>query len=232
LEQGIYGIRLVIINIVRVCKTSFEHSLIIHPEESPMSAILKSDPDLYEQLCALPPGQTGEIIGGRLHVQPRPAGPHALASSILTMDIGNPFQRGRGGPGGWWIIDEPDIHFTRDKEVCVPDIAGWRKERLPKIPQGHRFEVVPDWVCEVLSPSTAKVDRVEKMPLYARHGVAYLWLVDPIERILEAYALRDGLWTVVGAFQENDTVQVAPFAELALNLGDLWAGAAEESSHA
>lgn len=193
-----------------------------------MSAILKTDPDLYAQLCALPPGQTGEIIGGRLHVQPRPAGPHALASSTLTMDIGGSFQRGKGGPGGWWILDEPEIHFVRDVEVCVPDIAGWRKQRLPKIPQGHRFEVVPDWVCEVLSPSTAKTDRVEKMPVYARYGAAYLWLVNPLERTLEAFALREGLWTVIGLFQEGDTVQIAPFEELALNLADLWTEAEEE----
>lgn len=187
-----------------------------------MSAILKIEQDLYTQLCALPPGQTGEIINGKLHVQPRPAGPHALTSSTLTMDVGNPFQRGKGGPGGWWILDEPEVHFVRDVEVCVPDIAGWRKERLPKIPQGHRFEVVPDWICEVLSPSTARTDRVEKMPVYARYGVAYLWLVNPMEHTLEAYALREGLWTVIGLYQEGDTVQVEPFEAVALNLADLW----------
>jgi len=193
-----------------------------------MSAVLKTAPDLYAQLCALPPGQTGEIIGGKLHVQPRPAGPHALASSTLTMDIGGLYQRGKGGPGGWWVLDEPEVHCVRDVEVCVPDIAGWRKERLPKIPQGHRFEVAPDWICEILSPRTAKTDRVEKMPVYARYGVAYLWLVHPVERTLEAFALRDGLWTVIGLFQEGDTAQVAPFGELALNLADLWTETDEE----
>jgi len=186
--------------------------------------LLKTDqPELYAQLCALPSGQTGEIINGRLYVQPRPAGPHALVSSTLTMDVGNPFQRGKGGPGGWWILDEPEVHFIRDKEVCVPDIAGWRKERLPKIPQGHRFEVVPDWICEVLSPSAARTDRVEKMPVYARFGVAYLWLVNPLERTLEAYALREGFWTVIGLYQEADTVQIAPFEAVVLNLADWWA---------
>jgi Uma2 family endonuclease len=188
-----------------------------------MSAILKTAPDLYDQLCALPPGKTGEIINGKLHVQPRPAGPHALASSTLGGDLNGPFQRGKGGPGGWWILDEPEVHFIRDIEVCVPDIAGWRKERLPKVPQGHRFEIVPDWICEVLSPSTAKTDRVEKMPVYARYGVASLWLVHPIERTLEAYVLREGLWTVVGLFKDNDIVQVPPFDAVALNLADLWA---------
>ncbi len=194
-----------------------------------MSAILKpQSEDLYAQLCALPPGQTGEIIGGRLHVTPRPAGPHALVCSTLTMDIGGLFQRGRGGPGGWWILDEPEVHFVRDVEICVPDIAGWRKERLPKIPRGHRFELPPDWICEVLSPSTARLDRAEKMPLYARHGVAFLWLAHPIERTLEVYTLVDGRWTVTGLFQENDTARAEPFPELALQLGDLWADLEDE----
>jgi Uma2 family endonuclease len=141
----------------------------------------------------------------------------------MLMDIGGAFQRGKGGPGGWWIIDEPEIHFVRDIEVCVPDIAGWRKERMPKIPKGHRFEIVPDWICEVLSPRTAKTDRVVKMPVYAQYGVAYLWLVHPLDRTLEAFALRENCWTVIGLFHDNETVRVAPFEELALNLEDLWA---------
>jgi Uma2 family endonuclease len=188
-----------------------------------MSAVLKTEhDDLYQQLCQLPPEQTGEIIAGRLYVQPRPAGPHAVSASTLGGELNGPFQRGKGGPGGWWILDEPEVHFVRDVEVCVPDIAGWRRERLPKVPQSHRFEVVPDWICEVLSPSTAKIDRVEKMPLYARYGVAHLWLVHPLERTLEVFALRDGSWTVVGMFKDNDIVQIPPFEALALNLVDLW----------
>ncbi len=188
-----------------------------------MSAVPKPARDLYAELCDLPPHVTGEIIAGELYTQPRPAGPHALSGSTLGMDIGAAFQRGKGGPGGWWIIDEPEIHFVRNVEVCVPDIAGWRRERMPKIPRGHRFEIVPDWACEVLSPSTAKKDRVVKMPVYAQYGVGYLWLVHPLDRTLEAFALHEGCWTVIGLFQDNDTVRVAPFDELALSLGDLWA---------
>jgi Uma2 family endonuclease len=124
--------------------------------------------------------------------------------------------------GGWWIIDEPEVHFVRDTEVCVPDIAGWRRERLPRMPRGHRFEVAPDWVCEILSPGTARKDRVVKMPIYARHGVGHLWLVDPLERTLEAYALHDGQWLVIGLFDGDDVARVAPFEELALNLAHLW----------
>jgi Uma2 family endonuclease len=101
------------------------------------------------------------------------------------MDVGGAYQRGRGGPGGWWIIDEPELHFVRDIELAVPDITGWRRECLPRLPRDQRFEVVPDWACEVLSPSTAKHDRMVKMPLYARYAMAYLWLVDPLARTLE-----------------------------------------------
>ena len=193
-----------------------------------MSALPKPTQDLYAELCDLPPHVTGEIIGGKLYTQPRPAGPHAVSGSALGMDIGAAFQRGKGGPGGWWIIDEPEIHFVRDVVVCVPDIAGWRKERMPKIPKGHRFEIAPDWACEVLSPSTGKKDRVVKMPVYAQFGVSFLWLVHPLDRTLEAFALHEGCWTVIGLFQDDETVQVAPFAELALNLGDLWAEVEEE----
>lgn len=188
-----------------------------------MSAILNLPADPYADLCALPEHLTGEILDGVLHTQPRPAGPHAIAASGLLMDVGGPFQQGRGGPGGWWILTEPEVHFMRDTEVCVPDIAGWRRERMPKIPRGHRFEIVPDWVCEILSPGTARKDRVVKMPLYARHGVAYLWLLDPLARTLEAYDLYQGLWRVIGLYQCDDIVQVAPFEALELSLSNLWA---------
>ncbi len=141
-----------------------------------MAKPVKEVLSIYEQLEALPENLVGEIINGVLHAHPRPAGPHALAGSRLGADIEGPYSRGKDGPGGWWIIDEPEVHFARDSEVAVPDIAGWRKERMPRIPQDHRFEVVPDWICEILSPSSAKLDRTEKMPLYAKYGVAYVWL--------------------------------------------------------
>jgi len=177
---------------------------------------------LYSELEALPENLVGEIIGGELHVQPRPAAPHALAGSSLGADIHGAFQRGRGGPGGWWIIDEPEIHFVRDTEVLVPDIAGWRRERMPRMPQDQRFEVAPDWVCEILSPSTARKDRVIKMPVYARFGVAYLWLVDPLARTLETFALDAGRWVVTGQFKDEDIVAIPPFEALSLELATLW----------
>ncbi len=140
----------------------------------------------------------------------------------MEIDLGGPYHRGRGGPGGWWILVEPEIHFIRDTEVLVPDLAGWRRERMPRLPRDHRFEVVPDWVCEILSPSTARKDRVTKMPVYARYGAPWLWLVDPLAHTLEAFALREGRWTVIGLFQEQDPVSVELFTEIALELGGLW----------
>ncbi|MFM8330481.1 MAG: Uma2 family endonuclease [Candidatus Methylumidiphilus sp.] len=189
-----------------------------------MSAVIE-EISPYALLLALPENSVGEIINGELHTQPRPAGPHASATSLLGMDIGSAYQRGRGGPGGWWILDEPEIHFVRDAEVLVPDIAGWRRERMPTLPQDHRFEVVPDWVCEVLSPSTQRKDRVVKMKVYARYGVAYLWLIDPAARILETYALEGGHWMVTGLYQDLDEARAAPFDAVVIALGDLWEGA-------
>ena len=187
-----------------------------------MTAQAIPKPSLYEALCALPEGIRGEIVNGRLHAQPRPTGPHALASSRLGSDIEGPYSRGRGGPGGWWIIDEPESHFIRDREVEVPDLAGWRKTRMPRLPDGHRFEVVPDWVCEVLSPSTKRTDREEKMSVYASFGVSYAWLVDPETHTLEAYAAAQGSWRPLGIFRGDDCVRVAPFDTIAIHLADLW----------
>jgi Uma2 family endonuclease len=132
-----------------------------------------------------------------------------------------PFQKGRGGPGGWWILDEPELHLHAD--ILVPDLAGWHKQRLPELPQSPYFDLAPDWVCEILSPSTAREDRVEKMPIYAREGVAHIWLVDPDLRILEAFELRDGQWVLLGAFEEDNLVSVAPFDAITFNLSVLWA---------
>ncbi|MGH8552270.1 MAG: Uma2 family endonuclease, partial [Methylococcales bacterium] len=175
-----------------------------------MSAVLKPFA-LYEQLIALPENLCGEIVAGRLYTQPRPAGPHALSASVLGGELYGAFQKGRSGPDGWWIIDEPELHFIRDVEVLVPDLAGWRRERMPAIPRDHRFEVVPDWVCEILSPSTQRKDRIAKMKSYARFGVAYCWLVDPLANTLETYALDGDQWRITGLYQEQETVCAAPF---------------------
>lgn len=189
-----------------------------------MSALpaLQPTPSLYQQLLELPTNQVGEIIQGQLYAHPRPASNHAAAHSGLLYEVYGPYQRGRGGPGGWWILTEPEIHFVRDTEVVVPDIAGWRRERLPSLPEGHRFEVVPDWVCEVLSPGSARLDRALKLPLYARYGVAHAWLVDSQERTLEVFVLQGERWLVWGTYKESDQVSAPPFEAISLRLEELW----------
>ncbi|MFM8332323.1 MAG: Uma2 family endonuclease [Candidatus Methylumidiphilus sp.] len=185
-----------------------------------MNAVIK--PALYQQLLDLPEHLTGEILNGQLYAQPRPSGRHGWAASSLNIDLGAPFNFGRGGPGGWWILQEPEIHFIRDSEVAVPDLAGWRRERMPSVPDGHRFEIVPDWLCEILSPTTAKTDRATKMPLYARYGVAHVWLVDPLTRTLEGYALQEGRWLLLAILKDDDIVQLPPFDAVGFSLADLW----------
>jgi Uma2 family endonuclease len=177
---------------------------------------------LYDQLIALPEGLTGEILNGQLHAQPRPAAPHMGVESALQIELGGPFDRGRGGPGGWRILVEPELHFVRDQEVCVPDLAGWRRARMPQLPRDQRFDVVPDWVCEILSPSTESKDRQIKMPIYARYGVGFAWLVDPLKQTLEAFALEQKEWRQLGRWQGEETVAVPPFDAVRLALGDLW----------
>lgn len=172
--------------------------------------------NLYATIERLPEGVVGELIGGQLHTHPRPAGPHIDASGLLFAELVGSYYRGRGGPGGWRILAEPELHFRRDAEVLVPDIAGWRRERLPELPSDQRFEVVPDWVCEVLSPSTAGTDREIKMPVYARYGVAHAWLVDPKQQRLEAYTREGAEWRLIGAFTEDEPIRVAPFDAVAI----------------
>ncbi|MCO6440316.1 MAG: Uma2 family endonuclease [Nitrococcus mobilis] len=172
---------------------------------------------LYEAIEALPDGVVGELINGQLYTQPRLSGRHALTASNLGADLVNPFSRGRGGPGGWWIIDEPEVHLVRDAEVLVPDLAGWRRERMPHIPDDQRFTVVPDWVCEILSPSTASKDREVKLPMYARYGVRHAWLIDPMARRLEVLALENGQWVTVASFGDEGPICAPPFEVISLD---------------
>jgi len=176
----------------------------------------------YEDILALPETLVGEILFGELHTHPRPAPRHARAYSALGYLLGGPFDGGIGGPGGWWILDEPELHLCEN--VLVPDLAGWRRDRMPALPETAWFELSPDWVCEILSPSTARTDRAVKMPVYAREGVGHLWLVDPDARILEVYALReDGHWLLLDTLKDVDAVRQPPFEAAEFSLGALWA---------
>jgi len=175
----------------------------------------------YEDLFDLPDNVIGEIINGRLITQPRPAPRHARTYSSLGVEIGGPFDHGKGGPGGWWILDEPELHIGGD--ILVPDLAGWRRERMPRLPDTAWFETVPDWVCEILSPSTARDDRAEKMPLYARMGVQHAWIADPVLRTLETYENQQGRWLLLQTVADNALAALPPFEAVEWELGVLWA---------
>lgn len=171
---------------------------------------------LYDYIESLPEGYTGEIVDGQLYVNPRPSARHVRVGSRLGFTLGNPFDEGVGGPGGWWILDEPEVHFVRDVELAVPDVAGWRRERMPELPDGHRFEVVPDWICEILSKRTAAVDRGEKRETYARFGVGNYWIVDPKRRTVEALANEHGRWVDVGTSAGDEPIRLPPFEAVAI----------------
>ncbi len=177
-------------------------------------------PATYEDLEALPPNQVGEIVAGELYASPRPATPHALVSSSLGGELLGPFQRGRGGPGGWIILDEPELHLGGD--VLVPDLAGWRRERMPKLPRVPALTVAPDWICEVISPSTEARDRGAKLPAYAREGVRHVWLVDPDVRTLEVFRLEGTRYVLLGTHMEEASVRAEPFDAIELSLRVLW----------
>ena len=174
----------------------------------------------YEDILAAPANTVAEIVDGVLETSPRPAPPHALASSVLGIEIGGPFGRGRGGPGGWWILDEPELHLGSD--VLVPDLAGWRRERMPALPAEAFFSLAPDWICEVLSPTTQRLDRVRKMRVYAREGVLNAWLLDPLARSLEVYRLEGGRWLRLSAHGGEEQVRAEPFEAVELDLMALW----------
>jgi Uma2 family endonuclease len=175
----------------------------------------------YEDLLAVPKHLVAEIIHGALITHPRPASPHARAASRLGAELDRPFDRGKGGPGGWILLDEPELHLHGD--VLVPDLAGWRRQRMPVMPDASAFELAPDWTCEVISPSTAATDRAEKMPIYAREHVAHVWLVDPIAKTLEACRLEGGRWLLLGTWRDDAKVRVEPFEAFELELAGLWA---------
>ena len=175
----------------------------------------------YEDLFNIPDNMTGQIIDGELIVTPRPSRKHVYTGSVLGAEVMPPYQFGRGGgPGGWIILDEPEIKLGRD--IVVPDLAGWRKERFPTDEETNWIAVSPDWVCEVLSPSTIRVDKIRKMPLYGKHGVGYFWLVDPAARTLEVFRLETGNWVVAGLYAEDDKVRAEPFQDIEIELSNLW----------
>jgi Uma2 family endonuclease len=181
----------------------------------------KFKPATYADIEALPPHVVGEILFGVLHTHPRPAPRHGVASFALGEEIGGPFQKRRGGgPGGWIFMDEPELHLG--PHTVVPDLAGWRRERLPKLPDTAYIETPPDWLCEVLSPSTQQADRTDKLAIYAAFGVRHCWYVDPIARTMEVFALQGDKWLLAATFKDADPVTAPPFEVHTFPLDVLW----------
>ena len=176
----------------------------------------------YQDVLDAPPNMVAEVVGGVLHLHPRPAFPHAFASSALSVELGPPFMRGRGGPGGWVILFEPELHLGPEPDILVPDLAGWREERMPTVPRAAYVTLPPDWACEVLSESTEDIDRAEKLPLYARERVGHVWLVDPLLRTLEVLRLDGATYRLVAVWRGATTVRAEPFDAVEIDLGVLW----------
>lgn len=174
----------------------------------------------YADLGAVPPHMVAEIVNGVLETHPRPSPRHAGASSQLGYELIGPFDRGRGGPGGWIFLVEPELHLGAD--VVVPDLAGWRRERMSAEPEGAFIELAPDWVCEISSPSTAKLDRGPKRRIYARAGVGHLWLLDPQTKLLEAFARVADQWLLLATIGEGEEVRAAPFDAIGFPLDALF----------
>jgi hypothetical protein len=174
----------------------------------------------YEDLLSVPENLVAEIIAGELITSPRPSMRHAQASSALGGEILGPFHRGKGGPGGWWILDEPELHLQGD--ILIPDLAGWRKDLVPRLPTDTHCKIPPNWVCEVLSPSTAGLDRVKKMPIYLREKIDHVWLIDPVTKTLEVYQRNESHWIALSSFSGNDLIRAAPFDAVEIELAALW----------
>jgi Uma2 family endonuclease len=177
----------------------------------------------YEDLLKVPETMVAEILDGELYATPRPASPHALAASGLGSDLFGRFHRppnGPEGPGGWWILFEPELHLGPD--VVVPDVAGWRRDKMPVLPNVAAFTQAPDWACEVVSPATAGIDRVRKMRIYARESVGHLWFVDPLAKTIEIYRLQSGQWIVANTHSGGERVRAEPFAAIELDLNRWW----------
>ena len=189
----------------------------------------RSDAELWAELEALPAHLKGEIIDGALHVMPRPRPRHMRVATVLGRYIGGAFDFDEDGPGGWGILVEPGIELPSAPEVG-PDLAGWRRERFVW-PEGEEpLRIVPDWVCEVLSPSNAAYDRRTKFPFYARIGVSWLWIVDPRDRTVDGCRLENGRWSVVATFADEEPMRAEPFEAIEIPLSRLWAPASPEGA--
>jgi Uma2 family endonuclease len=181
----------------------------------------------YDDYLAVPEGLRAELIDGKLTLLPRPLGRNVRATSMLNSLVGHPFcgsaARAPDKPGTWWILLRPECHLILDRRVVIPDIAGWRRSRMSAPPaDSHKFTLVPDWVCEVLSPSTAGHDTIIKMPKYLEAGVEWVWIVDPVAHRIESYHAVEREWTLAGAIEGAGPVRLPPFDAVELDFALAW----------
>ncbi len=177
----------------------------------------------YQDVLDAPEHMVAEIIGGELHLTPRPGAPHAGVASALVWALSGPFRFGIGGPGGWLILAEPELHLEGSGKPIVPDLAGWRRDRMPALPEAAAVELSPDWICEVLSPRTAALDRADKMPVYATAEVRHAWLIDPAIRTLEVFRREERGWGLVRTWKGDARVCAEPFQVVEIDLALNWA---------
>ncbi|WP_437743231.1 Uma2 family endonuclease [Sorangium sp. So ce302] len=186
----------------------------------------RNAPEVEAAFAAVPPEQVAEILDGELFTFPRPGRPHTRSASRLTMKLGSAFDLGDGGPGGWVLLDEPELHLGPRPDKVVPDLAGWKRERMPDALGDEdtpaHYDVPPDWVCEVISPRTERVDRGKKMRIYRREGVGHVWLLSPLLRTLEVYRLEGGRWVLLETYEEDAKVRAEPFDAVELDLAAIW----------
>jgi Uma2 family endonuclease len=176
----------------------------------------------YEDILAADPRVIAEIVDGVLYTQPRPALGHALVASELTYRLIGPFRHGRGGPGGWHILVEPELHLGPEPDILVPDLAGWRTSRMPRVSNRAFETLAPDWVAEILSPSTSRIDRSMKLPVYLRERVPHVWLLDPQAMTIEVLRLDGGSYRLLGVHTDDDRARLEPFDEIELDCATLW----------
>jgi Uma2 family endonuclease len=191
-----------------------------------MAEPLKRPAD-WQSILEAPPGLKAEVLDGTLLMSPRPRAAHGRSQGRLFAALSDPFDVGRGGPGGWWLLIEPDVLFD-PHNIVSPDLCGWRRERLPELPESGPIALAPDWVCEVTSPSSARHDRLAKADLYLRGGVPFYWILDPALRTLEAFAAQAERWVRLGAWSDGDHPEIPPFDALPLDVGSLFVPVADE----
>lgn len=192
------------------------HAMLPHVTQSKDSP----PPATYDDVLNAPEHMVAELIDGVLYTSPRPTLAHSVSGTTLLIVIGSHFHQGGGGPGGWWILDEPELHFGHD--VLVPDCAGWRQDRMPDAPKAAFSTLAPDWLCEVLSPSTENLDRSKKLDVYARQRIPYVWLVNPNTKTLEVLKLEAGRWEILGVHGAHERVRARPFDAIEIELAYLW----------